>query len=43
MIQQAQDSGLAVVLNMHHYEEFISDTVKHTPRFLALWQQIAER
>ena len=43
VIKQAQDNGLAVVLNMHHYEEFISDTAKHTPRLLAMWEQIAMR
>ena len=43
VIQQAQANDLAVVLNMHHYEEFISDTARHTSRLVAMWQQIAER
>jgi endoglucanase len=41
VLQQAQAHKLAVVLNMHHYDELTQDVNKHEPRFLALWQQIA--
>jgi endoglucanase len=43
VIAQAKANKLAAVINMHHYEEMISDPDGHTERFLALWQQIAER
>jgi endoglucanase len=43
VLEQAQANNLAVVLNMHHYEEFISDPAAHTPRFISMWRQIAER
>lgn len=43
VIAQAKANGLAAVINMHHYEEMMSDPEGHTERFLALWRQIAER
>jgi endoglucanase len=33
--------GLAVILNIHHYEEMATDPRGHQARFLSLWQQIA--
>ena len=42
VINQALTQGLAVVLNMHHYEEMALDPAAHQARFIALWQQIAE-
>jgi endoglucanase len=42
-IQQALSNGLAVVINVHHYEELYREPDKHLPRFLALWKQIATR
>ncbi|HNW60302.1 MAG TPA: glycoside hydrolase family 5 protein [bacterium] len=41
-VQQALDRGMAIVINMHHYEEIFSDPPAHKERFLALWRQIAE-
>ncbi len=38
---EALRHGLAVVLNVHHYEEMIEDPAGHRPRLRALWQQIA--
>ncbi|MFN8441540.1 MAG: glycoside hydrolase family 5 protein [Caldilineaceae bacterium] len=43
VIAQAKANRLFVVINMHHYEEMMSDPIGHTERFLALWRQIAER
>lgn len=37
----ALERGLAVILNIHHYEEMATDPRGHEARFLALWQQIA--
>lgn len=40
-IEQALSRSLAVVINIHHYEEIASMPADHKARFLALWQQIA--
>lgn len=42
VVEQAKSNGLAAVINIHHYEELMSDPGGHTERFLALWEQIAE-
>jgi endoglucanase len=41
VVEQALSHKLAVVLNVHHYEEMDKDPAKHLPRLLALWKQIA--
>ena len=41
VVAQAQTNGLAVVLNIHHYDEMYQDPDAHQARFLALWTQIA--
>lgn len=43
VIQQAKANGLAAVINMHHYDEMMSNPAAHGERFLALWAQIAQR
>jgi len=40
-IDQALAKKLAVVINMHHYDEIMLDPAAHRARFLALWQQLA--
>ncbi len=42
VVKAALERGFAVVLNMHHYQEIMSDPTGQTDRFLHLWQQIAE-
>lgn len=42
-VQQALDQGLAVVLNVHHYDELMRQPDQHRARFIALWRQISER
>jgi endoglucanase len=42
-IDQALLHRLAVVINVHHYEEMDRDPETHLPRFLELWKQIAAR
>lgn len=42
VIGWALGQDLAVVLNIHHYEEMATDPSAHEARFLALWLQIAE-
>lgn len=41
-VDNALKNNLAVVLNMHHYEEIFQEPAAHEERFLALWKQIAE-
>jgi len=43
VINGALKRGLAVVINIHHYEELMNDPEEHKERFLALWKQIADR
>ncbi len=33
--------GLAVLINIHHFDDFTTDPAKQTPRFQAIWRQIA--
>ncbi|MFN3648398.1 MAG: glycoside hydrolase family 5 protein [Armatimonadota bacterium] len=42
-LDQALSRRLAVVLNVHHYEEIYREPDAHLPRLLGLWEQIAER
>lgn len=41
-IEQAFKNDLAVIINIHHYEEIMQNPAAHRERFLALWDQIAE-
>jgi len=43
VVDQALSAGLLVVLNVHHYQEIFSDPTGQRDRFLAVWQQIADR
>ena len=42
-IERALALDLDVVLDVHHFDELSDDADAQTPRFLALWSQIAER
>jgi endoglucanase len=42
-IGQALGNDLAVVIDFHYYADLMSDPERHRARFVALWQQIAER
>ncbi|MCX6149984.1 MAG: glycoside hydrolase family 5 protein [Ignavibacteriales bacterium] len=42
-INQSLSNGLAVVINIHHYEEMMTDPVNNKERFLSLWSQISAR
>jgi endoglucanase len=42
-VEQALSRGLAVVINVHHYDEVARDPDAHEPRLLGLWRQIANR
>lgn len=41
-VEQAFANDLAIVVNMHHYEEMALDPTGHQARYIAIWQQIAE-
>ncbi len=41
VIGWALDAGLQVVLNIHHYEEIMSDPAAHRERLIGIWEQIA--
>lgn len=40
-IQQATSRGLNIILNIHHYDEFMADPEGQRERLSALWAQIA--
>jgi endoglucanase len=42
-IAQALGQGLAVILDLHHFNELYDDPDTHFDMFLGLWQQIAKR
>ena len=41
-VNQALTNNLAIVVNMHHYEEMALDPKGNQARYLALWKQIAK-
>jgi len=41
-LQQAKDNNLAVVINMHHYEELEKNVSDEAAKFLNMWQEIAD-
>lgn len=43
VIAQCQRTNLAAIINLHHYSEIFSEPESQKARFLAIWQQIAER
>lgn len=43
VVEQALSRGLVVILNVHHYKEFMKDPAAHEERLLGFWSQIAQR
>lgn len=43
VLEQAVANDLAVILNIHHYDEIMTSPEEHKERFLAIWAQIAAR
>lgn len=41
VLTNALSRGLAVMLNIHHFNEFTTDPAAETDRFLAIWRQVA--
>ncbi|HZV34494.1 MAG TPA: glycoside hydrolase family 5 protein [Verrucomicrobiae bacterium] len=42
VLTNALSRGLAVMLNIHNFDAFTSNTVAETDHFLAIWRQVAE-
>jgi len=42
-VDQSLNAGLAVVINIHHFEEIFSDPYANKKKFLEIWRQIADR
>ena len=42
-VDQALKNNLRTLINIHHYEELMSDFANHKPKFLSLWKQISKR
>lgn len=42
VVQQARMNQLAVIIDLHHYDEMNKDPEAHRERFLDIWRQIAE-
>jgi endoglucanase len=40
-VEQALTRKLAVIINIHHYDELMDDPASQKARFLAIWQQLA--
>ncbi len=40
-VTNALKNQLAVIINIHHFDEFDADPSNNTPEFLAIWRQIA--
>lgn len=41
VVDQALMNGLAIIINIHHYDEMMSDPENHKYRFLYIWDQIS--
>jgi endoglucanase len=42
-ITHALSNGIAIIVDLHHYEELMTDPDGQAARFVGLWKQIAER
>ena len=40
-IKEAQANNLAIIVNMHHYEELENDVTHESEKFLSMWKEIA--
>jgi endoglucanase len=42
VVNWALERDLAIIIDLHHYEEMMSDPWSHKDRFLGIWKQVAE-
>lgn len=43
VVKQASEAGLAVIINIHHFEEFTTNPQAEEARLIAIWDQLAKR
>ena len=43
VIDQAIKNDLAIIINIHHYDEMLANPIEEEARFLKIWEQIATR
>jgi hypothetical protein len=41
LVDAGLKQGLGVLINIHHFDDFTTDPTRQTPKFLAIWRQIA--
>ncbi len=41
LVDAGLEQGLGVIINIHHFDDFTTDPKGQTPKFLAIWEQIA--
>lgn len=42
-LEWANEAGLSIILNVHHFDELMDNPEEQMPRFRAIWRQLAER
>jgi len=42
-VEHSLQRDLAVIINIHHYEDMMKDPARQNERFLMIWQQISKR
>ncbi len=42
LVNAALKNNLGVIVNIHHFDDFTTDPKGQTPKFLAIWKQLAE-
>ena len=42
VIGQAQDRGVTVILDLHHFNELMDDPDTYTPLFIVIWTEVAQ-
>ena len=43
VVLQAQERGLTVILDLHHFDELMTDPDTYAPVFVAIWAELADR
>jgi endoglucanase len=41
LVDAGRKQGLGVIINIHHFDDFTTDPKGQSPKFLAIWEQIA--
>jgi endoglucanase len=42
-VEQALAAGLPIIIDLHHYQEYMVDPAGHLPRLVGIWEQLAAR